>query len=90
MRYLNASDILPDDLLREIQKYTQGEAIYIPKENERRKWGESTGSRSYYTERNREITMRYREGSASMQDLADEFHLSVESIRKIIFKSEEL
>lgn len=39
MRYLNASDILPDELLREIQKYTQGEAIYIPREQERRKWG---------------------------------------------------
>ena len=46
MRYLNASDILPDELLREIQKYTQGEAIYIPREQERRKWGESSGSRN--------------------------------------------
>ena len=89
MRYLNASDILPDELLREIQKYTQGEAIYIPREQERRKWGESSGSRNYYAERNHEIARRYLEEKVSMQSLADEFHLSVESIRKIIFKSEE-
>ncbi|MCR1843371.1 CD3324 family protein [Murimonas intestini] len=87
MRYLNASEILPDELLREIQKYTQGETLYIPKENERKKWGENSGSRSYYIERNSKILEKYRENGCSMQELADEFNLSVESIRKIIFKS---
>ena len=62
MRYLNASEILPDELLREIQKYTQGETLYIPKENERKKWGENSGSRSYYIERNSKILEKYREG----------------------------
>lgn len=87
MKYLNASEILPDELLSEIQKYTQGEVIYIPRKQERRKWGEGTGSRSYYTERNLEITRLYREEKISLQNLADKFHLSIESIRKIIFKS---
>ena len=87
MRYLNASEILPDELLREIQKYTQGETLYIPKENERKKWGENSGSRSYYIERNSKFLEKYRENGCSMQELADEFNLSVESIRKIIFKS---
>ena len=87
MRYLNASEILPDELLREIQKYTQGETLYIPKENERKKWGENSGSRSYYIERNSKILEKYRENGCSMQELADEFNLSVESIRKIIVKS---
>ena len=87
MRYLNASEILPDELLREIQKYTQGETLYIPKENERKKWGENSGSRSYYIERNSKILEKYRENGCSMQELADEFNMSVESIRKIIFKS---
>ena len=87
MRYLNASEILPDELLREIQKYTQGETLYIPKENERKKWGENSGSRSYYIERNSKILEKYRENGCSMQELADEFNRSVESIRKIIFKS---
>ena len=87
MRYLNASEVLPDELLREIQKYTQGETLYIPKENERKKWGENSGSRSYYIERNSKILKKYRENGCSMQELASEFNLSVESIRKIIFKS---
>ena len=65
MRYLNASEILPDELLREIQKYTQGETLYIPKENERKKWGENSGSRSYYIERNSKILEKYRENGCS-------------------------
>lgn len=48
MKYRNASEILPDKLLREIQKYTSGEAIYIPQATERQKWGEGSGARRYY------------------------------------------
>lgn len=44
---------------------------------EHRKWGESSGSRNYYAEKNHEIARRYREEKVSMQSLADEFHLSV-------------
>ncbi|WML42394.1 hypothetical protein RCG19_20310 [Neobacillus sp. OS1-2] len=40
MKYVNASNILPDKLLAEIQKYVQGETLYIPKpEKTYRKWG---------------------------------------------------
>ncbi|AJW69194.1 hypothetical protein GMA19_01617 [Paenibacillus polymyxa E681] len=31
MNYLKATDLLPDDLLKEVQRYIQGELIYIPK-----------------------------------------------------------
>ena len=30
-KYLRASDILPEELLREIQRYIEGETLYIPK-----------------------------------------------------------
>ncbi len=30
MNYRNASDIFPDELLKEIQKYSSGELIYVP------------------------------------------------------------
>jgi hypothetical protein len=34
--------ILPDNLVREIQKYIQGEYLYIPSEpGKRKKWGEN-------------------------------------------------
>ena len=42
MKYKNASDILPDELLKEIQKYAAGETIYIPmSENDRKEWGKT-------------------------------------------------
>lgn len=85
MKYRNASEILPDNLLKEIQKYTSGEAIYIPQVNERQKWGQSSGARRYYEERNEKIYTRYKEG-VSMEELSKEFCLSVESIRKIVYK----
>jgi len=40
MNYLKATDLLPDDLLKEVQRYIQGELIYIPSRlSERRRWG---------------------------------------------------
>ena len=55
MKYRNATDIFPDELLREIQKYSAGELIYIPQDRERKQWGSNSGARSYYTERNAQI-----------------------------------
>ncbi len=44
MKYRNASEVLPDELIKEIQKYTSGEAIYIPSHQERKKWGSGSGA----------------------------------------------
>ncbi len=40
MKYKNAQDIFPDELLKEIQKYADGETIYIPKIQAKKQWGE--------------------------------------------------
>lgn len=85
MKYRNASEILPDKLLREIQKYTSGEAIYIPQNAERQKWGEGSGARRYYEERNQIICEKYNQG-ISMEELSSSFNLSSETIRKIIYR----
>lgn len=85
MKYRNASEILPDKLLREIQKYTSGEAIYIPQITERQKWGEGSGARRYYEERNQKICEKHEAGE-SMEKLADSFNLSIETIRKILYR----
>jgi len=85
MKYRNASEILPDRLLREIQKYTSGEAIYIPQVTERQKWGEGSGARRYYDERNQKICEQHEAG-ASMEEIADIFNLSIETIRKILYR----
>ena len=51
MRYRNAADIFPDELLKEIQKYSAGELVYIPERAEKKQWGEKSGARDYYVER---------------------------------------
>ena len=80
----NARDILPDRLLRELQEYISGETLYIPKVQEKKSWGETSGARSYYKQRNAEIRQKYANGS-KITDLCDEYHLSCETIRKIIY-----
>tara|TARA_B100000965_G_C19202048_1_gene587838 strand:+ start:75 stop:344 length:270 start_codon:yes stop_codon:yes gene_type:complete len=85
MDYVNAKKILPDNLVKEIQKYIQGGYLYIPSQPEKRKrWGENSGSREYIKNRNKDIRNRYRDGY-TVKKLAEEFFLSVESIKKIIY-----
>ena len=82
--YKNAKDVLPDALLRQLWKYVEGETIYIPKREQcRAAWGSLSGSRREYETRNEQIRRRYAE-SATLEELAEEFCLSVESIRKIV------
>jgi Mor family transcriptional regulator len=85
MRYVKAETILPDNLVREIQKYIQGEYIYIPSENiARKRWGEKSGNRDFLQKRNEEICDKYKSGY-SMADLAKEYFLSIDSIKKIVY-----
>ena len=86
MKYRKASDILPDELLREVQKYASGEAIYIPKYKERKKWGAGSGARNFYEKRNKEICDKFSDGM-SMEKLSEEYCLALETIRKIIYNS---
>ncbi|MBQ8949608.1 MAG: hypothetical protein IJ065_00380 [Eubacterium sp.] len=85
MRYRNASDIFPDKLLKEIQKYSTGELIYIPERSEKKQWGERSGARDYYVRRNAEIRRKYREGK-SILELAEEYGLSRDTIRRILYR----
>ena len=85
MKYINASDVLPENLLREVQKYAAGETLYFPKDKERKKWGEETGARQYFRKRNEEIRQKYLQ-KMSIEHLADEYYLSVKTVRKIVFK----
>ena len=85
MKYRNASDALPEHLLKEVQRYAAGETLYVPKDEERGRWGEATGSRAFFRERNAEIRGKYL-AKTSIAHLADEYNLSVETIRKIVFR----
>lgn len=87
MNYRNGKDILPTELLKELQKYIQGELIYIPKKDEgRAAWGEMNGTRVLIDKRNREIYRLYKTGT-DIESLGESYNLSEDSIRKIIFKT---
>ena len=86
MRYRNASEILPDDLLKELQKYTQGEILYVPSTKTRKKWGSDTGARRFYEQRNDEIRHRYNCEKVPIEALCEEYSLSDETIRKILYR----
>lgn len=87
MKYENGKDLLPPELLRQVQKYAAGKTIYIPSMG-KVSWGESSGYRRYLWERNEEIRSRFRQGE-SAGALAEVFCLSEDSIRKIAYKKEE-
>ncbi len=85
MKYKNASHVLPDELLSEIQKYVTGEVIYIPKPEGKKKWGEGSGARQFYQERNGKIGSDHDKGM-TIEALSEKYNLSAESIKRIIYK----
>lgn len=87
MKYENGKDLLPPELLRQVQKYAAGKTIYIPSMG-KASWGENSGYRRYLWERNREIRTRLEQGE-TVEALAEIWCLSEDSIRKIAYKKEE-
>lgn len=86
MGYRNGKEILPDDLIAQIQKYVDGETVYIPRKEEQRKgWGEYTNTKALIAERNKEIYKKYQKGYR-VADLAKEYHISTQGIYKILSK----
>lgn len=85
MKYINAAEVLPKELLDEILNYVDGELLYIPTSGKKQKWGENSGSREYYKKRNNEISNQYKNG-ISITEIAKNYCLSYDSVRKIIKK----
>lgn len=83
MKYINAKTILPESLLKELQRYIQGEILYVPGCEARAGWGEANGTRHKYSIRNKEIMALYEKG-ASIDEIAESYYLSEYTIRKII------
>jgi Mor family transcriptional regulator len=86
LKYVNADDLLPEKLLKEIQHYVQGETIYIPKpRNAYKKWGSQSGSRAFIDKRNAGIKQAFKNGK-TIDQLGLEYHLSCETIKKIVYR----
>lgn len=86
MKYINARNILPDALVKELQSYMQGGYLYIPaNQAQKKRWGEASGYRQELQQRNRQIVAEFQNGT-SMEELAEKYFLSVYAIRKTIYQ----
>lgn len=84
MSYIKAQDILPKELISEIQKHIDGQCIYIPKKEENKKiCGQSSKAKEYFMKRNKEIYEKYISGT-KVKELALEYFLVDKSIQRII------
>ncbi len=88
MAYKNARDVLPPQLIKEIQKYINGDLIYVPAEKDKSEWGVKNGAKQKYAERNFAIRRQFRSGT-SARELASKYFLSVDSIKKIVYGTAE-
>ncbi|MBS6504075.1 MAG: hypothetical protein KH415_21140 [Clostridium sp.] len=86
MCYIKAKEVLPLEIIELIQKYIDGEYIYIPKkECNRQQWGSNTTTRYEINLRNYNIFKEYMDG-VSRKDLIEKYFLSKKSIDRIILK----
>ena len=84
MSYIKAEEILPEELIRQIQKYVDGVYIYIPrKPGTRHAWGQETDYKAELKARNDRIRSDYAAGT-SVASLSRRYHLSEKSIRRIL------
>lgn len=84
MGYIKAKNVLPEEIIKLIQDYVDGECIYIPrKEGQEMSWGEKKGTRDSLKGRNEEILEKHITG-ISINELAEQYFLSEKSISRII------
>ena len=88
MKYKNAAEILPPELLQEVQCYIEGELLYIPRSDSKQEWGAVSGSKKFYLERNYQIKELFHNGK-SVEELAVKFGVSSSTIKKIIYQKEK-
>lgn len=84
MAYQNAFELLPEEIVKEIQKYVNGTILYIPKKpKDRLPWGSKTASKEMLQQRNQQIYQEYQLGK-STRELASSYYMDIKSIQRII------
>ncbi len=90
LNYINATKVLPKELLAEVQKYIQGETLYIPiQQTTRKKWGSVSGIQKQLNHRNQNIRENFDNGM-NIQEISENYFLSVETIKKIVYTKKEI
>lgn len=84
MGYIRAEDVLPEEILALVQRYVDGQSIYIPRKEECHKaWGTRTETKNELMIRNRQIYEAFKSG-ATIIELSAKFFLTEKSVRRII------
>lgn len=90
MNYVKAQNVLPEDIVKVIQQYVDGEFLYIPrKDGNHKSWGENSGTKESLKIRNNDIYRKYIDGM-TIADLSKEYYLSDQSIRRVVSKEKKL
>jgi len=83
MRYFKAQEIFPEEIIKLLQNYVDGECIYIPrKESNKKAWGEVSNSKNEIKIRNENIYSDFKAG-ISKELLSRKYFLSEKSIERI-------
>lgn len=90
MAYKKATEVLPTHLLEQVQRYINGELLYIPKpETQKIGWGRLSGAKEQIRNRNEAMIRAYQSGE-SVGAIAKTYYLSEDTIKKIVYgKSNE-
>lgn len=84
MGYVKAADVLPAEMIEQIQQYVDGAVLYIPKRaGMKSAWGKRTSTKAELAERNAQIYEDFLGGIAVSQ-LAKDYFLVEKSIQRII------
>ena len=88
MNYINVNDVLPKEIVEQIQEYVDGVKVYIPQKADSRKpWGSGTATKQELSLRNRQILADHQ-GGMSISELAQKYFLAEKTIQKIIYSNQ--
>lgn len=89
MEYKKGTELFPQELLREIQKYVSGGLVYIPQsETKHKEWGELSEIKAEICIRNYEIKQKFLKG-VTISELVIEYCLAVETIKRIVYSKKK-
>ena len=83
MKYENADNIFPKELLSEIRQYMPEGYVYISSQNGRKEWGSVSGQKEELGKRNAQIYEEYQSGK-SIAVISKERYLSKASVYRIV------
>lgn len=89
MKYENADNIFPENLLLEIRRFMPEGYVYISPQSSRKEWGSVSGQKEELEKRNREIYKEYLAGK-SVNAISEERYLSKSSIYRILKQFEHM